>query len=103
MLCQSSVVTNVEARCGASAHSVLEFQSESLAPVARLEIVRPVMAIENQVNWQSVQLDVKSAVENGKLEKDVYVEQPQGFKVEGAKDKVPKEQEELELMVDILT
>ncbi|MCI06585.1 retrotransposon protein, partial [Trifolium medium] len=58
---------------------------------------------ENQVNCQSVQLDFKSAVENGKLENEVYVEQPQSFKVEGADDKVPKEQEELELMVDILT
>ncbi|PNX65754.1 cysteine-rich receptor-like protein kinase 25-like protein, partial [Trifolium pratense] len=103
MLCQSGVTTNAEARCGASVHSVPEFQLESLAPVARLETVRPVMEIASQVNWQSVQLDVKSVVENSKLEKEVYVEQPQGFKVEGAEDKAPKEQEDLELMIDILT
>ncbi|PNX71146.1 hypothetical protein L195_g027017 [Trifolium pratense] len=78
MFCQSGVVTNVKARCGASAH-------------------------KNQVNWQSVQLDVKSALVNGKLVEEVYVEQPQCFKVKGAVNKVPKQQEELELMVDTFT
>ncbi|PNX64098.1 copia protein, partial [Trifolium pratense] len=71
------VMTNAEARSVASFHSIPEVKFENLAPVARLEIVRPVVAIENQVNCQRVQLDVKSAVENDKLENEVYVEQPQ--------------------------
>ncbi|MCH87679.1 reverse transcriptase [Trifolium medium] len=82
MFCQSGVETDVGTSCGTSVHSVPEFQLEILAPVARLETVRPVVVIANQVNWQSVQQNVKSAFDNGKLEEEVYVEQPQGFKVD---------------------
>ncbi|MCI39643.1 reverse transcriptase, partial [Trifolium medium] len=60
----------------------------------------PMVAIANQVNWQSVHQDVKPAFVNGKLEGEVYVEQSQGFKVKVAEDKILKQQEEFELMVD---
>jgi hypothetical protein len=60
------------------------------APVARLETVRLVIAIANHLNWDFVQLDVKSAFLNGKLEEEVYVEQPQGFTVTGKEDYVLK-------------
>ncbi|GAU13417.1 hypothetical protein TSUD_127130 [Trifolium subterraneum] len=60
----------------------------SLPTVARLEIMRLVVAIANHFEWDSVQLDVKSAFLNGKLEEEVYVEQPQGFIVEGKEDYV---------------
>jgi hypothetical protein len=49
--------------------------------------VRVVIAVANQLNLPIVQLDVKSAILNGKLEEEVYVEKPQGFKVRGAEDK----------------
>jgi hypothetical protein len=41
--------------------------TEVFAPVARLEIVRLLIAIANHLNWDFVQLDVKSAFLNGKL------------------------------------
>ncbi|PNX60317.1 retrotransposon-related protein, partial [Trifolium pratense] len=53
--------------------------TEMFAPVARIETVRLVVAIANHLRWEFVQLDVKSAFLNGKLEEEVYVEQPQGF------------------------
>jgi hypothetical protein len=50
--------------------------TEIFAPVARLETFRVVIAVANQHKWPIVQLDVKSAFLNGKLEEEVYVEQP---------------------------
>ncbi|GAU41499.1 hypothetical protein TSUD_13810 [Trifolium subterraneum] len=47
--------------------------------IARLETMRLVVAIANHFEWDYVQLDVKSAFLNGKLEEEVYVEQSQGF------------------------
>ncbi|GAU37763.1 hypothetical protein TSUD_102800 [Trifolium subterraneum] len=49
------------------------------APVARLETVKVVVALANQLSWPIVQLDVKYAFLNGTLEEEVYVEQPQEF------------------------
>ncbi|CAJ2677657.1 unnamed protein product [Trifolium pratense] len=62
--------------------------SEIFAPVARIETVRLVVAIANHFRWEFVQLDVKSAFLNGKLEEEVYVKQPQGFIVKGKEDHV---------------
>ncbi|MCI36101.1 reverse transcriptase, partial [Trifolium medium] len=62
--------------------------TEIFAPVARLETMRVVVAIANRLSWDIVQLDVKSAFLNGKLGKEVYVEQPQGFVIKGQEDKV---------------
>jgi hypothetical protein len=64
--------------------------TEVFAPVARLETVRLVVAIANHFQWDFVQLDVKSAFLNGKLEEEVYVEQPQGFITRGKEDQVLK-------------
>ncbi|GAU48847.1 hypothetical protein TSUD_188320 [Trifolium subterraneum] len=66
--------------------------NEIFAPVARLETVRLVVAIANYFEWDCVQLDVMSAFLNGKLEEEVYVEQPQGFIVEGKEDHAKVEQ-----------
>jgi hypothetical protein len=64
--------------------------TEIFAPVARLETVRLVVSVAYQFSWPIVQLDVKSAFLNGSLEEEVYVEQPQGFRVKGEEHKVLK-------------
>jgi hypothetical protein len=64
--------------------------TEIFAPVARLETMRLVVAVAYHLSWPIVQLDVKFAFLNGKLEEEVYVEQPQGFKVKGEEHKVLK-------------
>lgn len=63
---------------------------ETYAPVARLETIRTVIALAAQKKWKLYQLDVKSAFLNGYLEEEIYVEQPEGFSVEGGENKVFK-------------
>ena len=46
------------------------------------------IALAAQRKWKIYQLDVKSAFLNDYLQEEIYVEQPQGFVVQGQEDKV---------------
>ena len=50
-------------------------------------MVRMLISLATHHSWKIYQLDVKSAFLNGILEEEVYVEQPEGFVVEGEEDK----------------
>ncbi|RVW32269.1 Retrovirus-related Pol polyprotein from transposon RE1 [Vitis vinifera] len=63
---------------------------ETFAPVARLDTIRTIIAVAAKKGWLLYQLDIKSAFLNGKLEEEIYVEQPQGFVVDGEENKVYK-------------
>eukprot|EP00253_Pinus_taeda_P017055 PITA_17055 len=63
---------------------------ETFAPVARMETVRTVLSIAAQHKWKIYQMDVKFAFLNGVLKEEVYVEQPQGYEVDGQEHKVCK-------------
>jgi hypothetical protein len=56
---------------------------ENFAPVARLDIVRALISLAAQKGWLLYQLDVKSDFLNGELKEEMYVEQPQGFVIQG--------------------
>jgi len=62
--------------------------SDTFALVARLDTIRLLLAISAQKGWKVFQLDVKSAFLNGVLQEEIYVEQPDGFLIQGAEDKV---------------
>ncbi|KAM2687700.1 hypothetical protein EV2_010439 [Malus domestica] len=62
--------------------------NETFAQVARLDTIRTLIALAAQKGWKLWQLDVKSAFLNGVLEEEVYVDQPDGFVIKGAEDKV---------------
>ncbi|KAI5353004.1 hypothetical protein L3X38_005896 [Prunus dulcis] len=62
--------------------------NETFAPVARLDIVRTLIALAAQKRWKLFQLDVKSAFLNGVLHEEVYVDQPPGFVVKDKEDRV---------------
>ena len=50
--------------------------NETFSPIARLDTVRTVLAIERHHKWKVYQMDVKSAFLNGILQEEVYVQHP---------------------------
>nr|GFB77183.1 retrovirus-related Pol polyprotein from transposon TNT 1-94 [Tanacetum cinerariifolium] len=52
---------------------------EVFAPVARIEMIRVILALAGSSGWWVHHLDVKSAFLNGRLEEEVYVMHPEGF------------------------
>lgn len=63
---------------------------ETFAPIACLDIVRSLISLAAQNGRLLYQLDVKSAFLNGELKEEVYVEQSQGFVIQGKEEKVYK-------------
>jgi len=51
--------------------------------VARLDIVREILATTPQNKWKAYQMDVKSSFLNGILEEEIYVQKPPSYEVEG--------------------
>ena len=60
---------------------------EVFAPIARLENVRLIIFLATQNNWRIHQMNVKFVFLNGDLGEEVYIEQPQGYKVKEKEDK----------------
>jgi hypothetical protein len=54
---------------------------ETFVPVARLEAIRMFIAYACHKRFKVYQMDVKSAFLNGDLSEEVYMEQPEGFKL----------------------
>jgi hypothetical protein len=93
----NGVVTKHKARLVAKGYvqtQGIDFE-EVFAPVARLDTIGLILAMEANKGWEVHHLDVKSAFLNGELEEEVYVEQPEGFVEEGNENKVLKLSKEL--------
>lgn len=63
---------------------------EVFAPVTRLETVRLLLALAAKNEWEIHHLDVKTTFLNGELLEEVYVNQPEGYVMEGQEKKVYK-------------
>ena len=61
---------------------------EILSLVVQFESVRTILTIATLEKWKVKSLDVKSAFLYGTLDEELYMEQPQGFKVPGKEHKV---------------
>ncbi|KAG7576575.1 Ribonuclease H-like superfamily [Arabidopsis thaliana x Arabidopsis arenosa] len=68
---------------------------ETFSPVARFDTVRTLLALGAYMHWPIYQFDVKSAFLNGELLEEVYVNQPEGFVVQGKEGCVYKLQKAL--------
>ena len=66
----------------------MDIQTQTFAPVAKLNIIRLLIALATKYHWKLNQLDVKSSFLNGELKEEVYLTQPEGF-VEHGQDGEP--------------
>ena len=62
--------------------------AEVFALVARLDTIRIIIAFDAQKSWVIYQLDVKSAFLHGKINEEVFVDQPSGYEQKGHESKV---------------
>jgi hypothetical protein len=58
---------------------------EVFSPVVKHSFIYVLLALVAQFDLELVQLDVKTAFLHGDLEEDIYMTQPDGFKVAGKK------------------
>ena len=59
---------------------------EVFAPVAKYSTLRLILALATDEDLNLLQLDVKSAFLNGKLDEEIYMEQPEGFMIKDKKN-----------------
>jgi hypothetical protein len=78
---EHGVVTRNKARLVAKGYSQVEGLDfdETYVPVARLESIRILLAYATYHSFKLYQMDMKSALLNGPIKEEVYVEQPPGF------------------------
>jgi hypothetical protein len=65
------------------------------APVERLEAIKMFISYSCHKNFKFYQMDVKSTFPNGDLEKEIYMEQPEGFSLRHNPDYVCKMKKDL--------
>ena len=63
---------------------------ETFAPVARYNSIRVIISLVSVLGWKLHQMDVKTTFLNGKIEEEVYIEQPEGFELHGKESHVCK-------------
>ena len=63
---------------------------EIFSPVVKMSSIRVVLGLAASLNLEIEQLDVKTAFLHGDLEEEIYMEQPEGFRVKGKEDLVCK-------------
>jgi hypothetical protein len=56
---------------------------ETFAPVARYTSIMVVISIAAEMGWKIHQMNVNTTFLNGIIEGEVYIEQPEGFEVQG--------------------
>ena len=54
---------------------------DTYAPVARISIIRVLIALVSIYKFDIHEMDVKTAFLNGELDEEIYIQQPKGFVV----------------------
>ena len=56
---------------------------EIFSPVVKMSSIRVVLGLTASLDLEVEQMDVKTAFLHSDLDKEIYMEQPEGFKVKG--------------------
>ena len=64
--------------------------NEIFSPVVKMNSIRVVLSLAASMDLEIEQLDVKTAFLHGDLEEEIYMQQPEGFKVKSKEDLVCK-------------
>ena len=62
--------------------------NELFSPVVRYETARLLLGVAALEDWDMFSVDVKTAYLYGKLDEEIYMTQPEGFKAAGKEEKV---------------
>ncbi|GJW15791.1 putative RNA-directed DNA polymerase [Tanacetum coccineum] len=68
---------------------------EIFSPVVKMGSIRVVLGLAASLDLEVEQMDVKTAFLHGDLDKEIYMEQPEGFQVKGKEDYVCRLQKSL--------
>ena len=63
---------------------------EIFSPVVKMCSIRVILGLAASMNLELEQLDVKTAFLHGDLNEEIFMEQPEGFKVKGKENMVDK-------------
>ena len=72
---------------GFSQKKGIDFE-EIFPPVVKMSSIRVVLGLAASLDLEVEQLDVKTAFLHGDLEEEIYMDQPEGFKVKGKENLV---------------
>ena len=75
--------------CGFTQKEGIEYD-ETFAPYARYTTIKTIISLAVVFGWKLHQMDVKTSFLNGKIDEEVYIEQPKGFVTHGDKSHVCK-------------
>ena len=71
------------------------YYNEVFSPVVKHPSIRVLLDLVAQLNLELIQLDVKTAFLHEDLEEEIYMTQPEGFKVDGKENMVCKHEKSL--------
>ena len=63
---------------------------EIFSSIVKICLIRVILGLATSMNLELEQLDVETAFQHGDLDEEIFMEQPEGFKVKGKENMIYK-------------